>query len=700
MIGWLLFQTALAGDICASGCTWATVQEAVDSLAVGESGLYTIDPGYYDQAVLIDGQRSVSLLNLGIEPAVLSAPPGSTAVLEVTDGASLTLTGVHVGAESVRGIDASVGADVSVNLGLIYGTGVTGEGSLIRAVDSTLDIFAVALVDGATVGRGGQIYAQDSDIAVQGSAFEGGTGLTGGAISASASGSRRTITLSECTFTDNGSVTDGGALYLDGELDVSMESVVFQGNTALNGAVLAVGPGVVVDGVSGVVSLAIAFMDGGALYQTGGEVHLTDWLVSESAGTNGGAIALHGGDLVVDRLVVRDSIVAGQGGALYAAGGAMVLEDTVLIDNVATEGGGLWVGPDAELTAFVRGYLCGNDALTGGGAELLSDLDMELRNVRAIDNLAFSRGGAIRHSGPGTLMLTANHVLGNTSSTGGAGGVSTDGALIVRDTLIGFSGGGPGVRRTGDVPVAYDGGTAWWRNEQGDGDDLLPTTPGAIFTEPLLSGYTPGLDCLNILDYPGWYGSLRDAGSAGVQDLDGTRADIGAFGGPDSDPTVWVEDEDGDGSPVLYDCDETDPAAHPLADDPPYDGLDQNCDGADDFDADADGHRPPEYGGDDCDDERADVYPGAPEVASDPPVDQNCDGRFDADMDGFEPPEDCDDSDPDAYPGAVDGDPYRDLDCDGFVDGPQLTRPASCSTSGPPTLGWLALLGPILARRR
>ncbi|MFH1463952.1 MAG: MopE-related protein [Pseudomonadota bacterium] len=161
------------------------------------------------------------------------------------------------------------------------------------------------------------------------------------------------------------------------------------------------------------------------------------------------------------------------------------------------------------------------------------------------------------------------------------------------------------------------------------------------------------------------------------------------------------------------DCDDTEATVHPGADEP-CNGVDDDCDGETDEDgettwyrdADGDGHGDPEDSqlactpgagwvvvGDDCDDGRADVHPGAEEVCDG--ADQDCDGETDegvlstwyadADADGFgdpavtaaacEPPSgygadatDCDDGRADVFPGATEVCDGVDQDCDGDVD--------------------------------
>ncbi len=98
------------------------------------------------------------------------------------------------------------------------------------------------------------------------------------------------------------------------------------------------------------------------------------------------------------------------------------------------------------------------------------------------------------------------------------------------------------------------------------------------------------------------------------------------------------------------DCDDLNASINPDARDFAYDGVDANCDGEDDFDADQDGFSSAEYGGADCDDDAYLVNPSRVEVPYDG-VDDDCDPTNDDDVDAdghaaaTRGGDDCDDSD-------------------------------------------------------
>ena len=176
-----------------------------------------------------------------------------------------------------------------------------------------------------------------------------------------------------------------------------------------------------------------------------------------------------------------------------------------------------------------------------------------------------------------------------------------------------------------------------------------------------------------------------DSEAAGGEDCDDSDDSVypGAedewYDGVDSDcdgADDYDQDEDGYAheSGGGLDCDDENADINPGAEDTPYDGEDTDCSGGSDYDADGDGHDSVDYEGDDCDDDDAAVSPSAEEVWYDG-EDQNCDGLSDYDQDGDGEDSDaydgtdCDDTDATVYYDS--GETAQDLaddDCDGLYD--------------------------------
>ena len=146
-------------------------------------------------------------------------------------------------------------------------------------------------------------------------------------------------------------------------------------------------------------------------------------------------------------------------------------------------------------------------------------------------------------------------------------------------------------------------------------------------------------------------------------------------------------DADGDGTRSCLDCDDQDASRAPdLAEF--CDGVDNDCDGAAELDGDGDGFLACApfvdaavglAGGEDCDDDAATAFPGAPELCDG--ADQDCDAAtdegLDADGDGVTPcgpdglggtaDDDCDDGRASSFPGAIETCNGVDDDCDGSL---------------------------------
>ncbi|MFT4979264.1 MAG: hypothetical protein ACI8S6_005174, partial [Myxococcota bacterium] len=233
-----------------------------------------------------------------------------------------------------------------------------------------------------------------------------------------------------------------------------------------------------------------------------------------------------------------------------------------------------------------------------------------------------------------------------------------------------------------------------------DSDGYVTDEHAGLATEGVAtSGELPGGDCDDKDDIispeaaDAWY--------------DGVDSDCGGEDDYDADADGYI-DEDfgglvttyaaGSGSLPVGDCDDTNDNISPAAADTWYDGIDNDCGGEDDYDADDDGHVEDDFQGltteyvsgsgglpgGDCDDTNPFAYTGAPETDYDG-LDWDCagDDDYDGDGDGYVPDTylgqetigvsgsgelpggDCDDTDAEINPGQIEVlSDSRDLDCD------------------------------------
>jgi hypothetical protein len=165
----------------------------------------------------------------------------------------------------------------------------------------------------------------------------------------------------------------------------------------------------------------------------------------------------------------------------------------------------------------------------------------------------------------------------------------------------------------------------------------------------------------NLTDVPGDCDDSRDDFNPDAVDVIGDGFDQDCSG---ADTVMCFVDADGDGygldaaAPdpdgsceddgqafIGGDCDDTDPSIHPGGAETPGDGVDEDCNGVDaaacHYDGDGDGYGWPgvyvdldgdcdddplqSADGSDCDDSRADIFPGAQELVGDG-IDQDCNG--------------------------------------------------------------------------
>lgn len=394
---------------------------------------------------------------------------------------------------------------------------------------------------------------------------------------------------------------------------------------------------------------------GGAIFGAGATIGIRDSAFHNNAAADaGGAIAVIGGSIDLATVEIETS-EAERGAALYLGPDAtMTATDLDLNDNTATTGGHLLV--EHATATMVRTRMQSGWAEHGGGIAIVESM-VTLDNAMVVGNRAPATGGAFYLDG-GELSLRYVTLAGNQAAIGAGIAAETGRATVLASILSDNEG----------EAIANAGARVELRETLVAGMDLGGAFAGSVFTDPTVIDGEPGFLDARGRDFALTLDSdALDAGHAGEADADGTPADWGMYGGAEG----WeLADLDGDGFVHGRDCDDNDRKINEFGKDAWYDGVDSNCDQADDFDQDGDGERALQFGGTDCVDTDADIRMGATELEGDK-VDTDCDGLADpdADDDGWPSSIDCDDTDPQTYPGAEDR-AYdgRDDDCDGRSD--------------------------------
>ncbi|HND32336.1 MAG TPA: MopE-related protein, partial [Myxococcota bacterium] len=198
--------------------------------------------------------------------------------------------------------------------------------------------------------------------------------------------------------------------------------------------------------------------------------------------------------------------------------------------------------------------------------------------------------------------------------------------VIGGDDRVGYNGNAPvDVALPGMLLSNESGGLGLWMDglmiDEVSWDDglTMPDPDGASMSlDPLFRS-----DVLND-DAAGWCAST----SAWGVDTE--------LGSPGADNGLCPNfDHDGDGQTGLEgDCADDNPYAYTGAEEVWYDGVDEDCDGLSDYDADFDGYASDAWGGADCDDEDVLRNPGAVEVCDEAGLDEDCNGLANSDDTG------------------------------------------------------------------
>lgn len=464
--------------------------------------------------------------------------------------------------------------DTSVTLtGTVLSGNKAVNGAGLNGLRCGLTVTGATIKSNTATFQGGGILSEDGDLVVTGSTVEANKAAEGGGIYFEKGEDDTTITGN--TIKSNIATQFGGGIWGDGQPLVDDNVISY--NTASSD-----GGGMYFNTSEGTVTnnrieRNTTGNDGGGMYTNFGALFIANneflyntaaddagaarlrknystfqdnWIEGNTAGDDGGGVkSCHtdndhirntyvgnsavdqGGGLevdnesshVIENVFLYNTAVQGAGLDMHTNLSPQEVVDSEFRGNIATDkGGGINTKKNPFLITIRHAWMEDNEAKNGGAIYAYSPVTVE--NSVIIHNVGTSGGGGIyaRQYG-GTLR---NLVLDSNTSPSGAGikfngwpGVGTN--LAITNNID-----GKGVTATGVLPVAWTYNNVWnntlggYNTTMGDREGI----DGNIDADPL---YLGGLDFHVQGGSP-----MVDAGDPAVLDTNGTRSDMGAFGGP------------------------------------------------------------------------------------------------------------------------------------------------------------------------
>jgi hypothetical protein len=554
-----------AWSIVSSAATYEVGPEAAiptltEALEVVRSGdIIEVAPGAYSGAYYV-GALEIEIVGVGGSAQTTLLPPqditGLPPILVLQDGASVTLRGFTLdGQDLVPGLvvrsSTFVGQDLVLQgtLGLEFPS-LSAQNATLTVTQSTFEGLQ------GTEGLGHHGALLRSVATFEDVLFRGAHGPYGGG---SLYLEETTGTFRRCTFEDNQSEMDGGALMVatvSGH-ETWIEDSLFQRNVT---------PGY-----------------GAAVLQSGGSLHIvrSTFRDHEGRGTinQDGAALFHLQDSLVGN---NHGPASGAGVAVYNVNTTEILRSTFQGNSCVADGPAINISGVSYSAEIAGNHLCDNVAGRVGGAIALysyGSLQASVHHNVFVSNHATEEGAAVFASQV-YLDMTQNTVVDSSSATNqGAVWLDPQASARLWNNALVNNDGGAIVRdpASGEVLTGYN---LLFGNEN------VPTRLAVDLTEvldePGFVAYTPD-DCSSNLR-PAEGSALVDRGDPALLDDDTSRSDIGAYGGAGASTLL---DLDGDGA--LEDCAPYDPHLSVPTDEVVADGLDQDCDGADLCYVDSDG---------------------------------------------------------------------------------------------------------------
>jgi predicted outer membrane repeat protein len=298
-----------------------------------------------------------------------------------------------------------------------------------------------------------------------------------------------TLTLRDCTVSDNSSSGQGGGIFSTGPLTL-------QNCTVTNNASHA-GP---------------QYVDGGGIHAENGPLTILDSTISNNSAFSGGGVGtVWIPQVLITGSVIRDNTTVVGAGGIYFAVSSGTIADTTISGNVAAStsyagGGGAIKNDNNSHLTLDRVTLSGNSTGSyGGGVFTIHDSTVVATNTTIVGNTAGTRGGGLATVWSSAMTLTNSTVGNNAVTSGVGGGVYLEGGnqAPIGNTIVAGNAAGSGpdvagvVSSLGHNLIGNTANSSGWQSS-----DLLDANPllgplgdygGPTQTMALLPG-SPAID--------------------------------------------------------------------------------------------------------------------------------------------------------------------------------------------------------------
>jgi hypothetical protein len=282
--------------------------------------------------------------------------------------------------------------------------------------------------------------------------------------------------------------------------------------------------------------------------------------VTDAGGVGGGIALRESSALIEDNLISDNEACYGgpeeycDGGGIFIRGGAPVIDGNTIVDNRAGDGGGIWVARGGMQLS--HNIISGNqaededpeDGGQGGGIDVqIGWAEMSITNNIFTNNTASTHGGGLVVYEPSTEedgtehgypsidnnVFAYNDVTLTTYGDDVCAWLTT--APSFTNNIIIGSGAGPAVFLNSTYPVwtynnVWTDGTTY-----GGSTTSLTGTDGNVEGDPRFEDASDNGDWSDDDFHLQTSSPYIDHGDPTMDDADGTRSDMGAYGGPGSD---------------------------------------------------------------------------------------------------------------------------------------------------------------------